>query len=151
MKMPLFLIILFFALKAHADVFILTETARGEFENGVYSKGHPEFGYRLEITATGKATLSEIVRLSNNEVISINAPFVATVSNSLPVLASPVRAKEPISIFVGKTGDATTEIFMLGSTYFEYVKASQGRIQVASGRLKKSVSGTEDTIKQLTK
>jgi len=56
--------------RATAEVIIAKETARGEYENGIFTRGKPEFGYRFFIDdKTGKARLTEIVRLKDNSII----------------------------------------------------------------------------------
>ncbi len=50
---------------------------------------------------------------------------------------------------VGKSGSLATEVILLGEDFFEYSKASSGRLYLATGRVRKAVSGADDTLQQL--
>jgi hypothetical protein len=58
------------AVATRQQVFIATETARGEYENGVFTRSYPQFRFRFEIDETaGRATLTQIARLDLESVV----------------------------------------------------------------------------------
>ncbi len=133
---------------AEQKIFSLTETHRGEYENGVYITGRPEFIFRFHFNPEdGKAILTDVTKLKTNEIVAMGSEFVLTASDSLPMLASPERMKEPLIILVGKSGSAITEVFMIGISYFEYVKVSSGKMYLASGKTQESISGKQNIKK----
>jgi hypothetical protein len=139
---------------AYSDVIHATETGRGEYEKGVFTPGRAEFRYRFDIDEkAGKAKLTEIIRLKNNEVIQQTVDYVITAAEDgtslSSFLSSPARRKQKILTLVGKPGSLATEMILLGEDFFEYCKASAGRLYLATGTVKRSVSVEEDTSRQL--
>ena len=140
---------------ALAEVIHATETGRGEYEKGVFTAGRAEFRYRFDVDEkAGKAKQTEVVRLKNNEIIQVAVDYVimavedsAALSNML--LTSPTRKNQKILTLVGKPGSLATEVILLGEDFFEYCKASAGRLYLATGTVRRAVSVEEDTSRQL--
>jgi len=142
---------------ANSEVIHVTETGRGEYENGVFTPGKPEFRYRFDVDEkTGKAKLTELIRLKNNEIIETVVDYVITAVEDSTALSSmlltnPTRRKQKILTLVGKPGSLATELILLGEDFFEYCKASSGRLYLATGTVRRAVSVEEDTSRQLKK
>jgi hypothetical protein len=65
------------AVASDKQVLIATETARGEWEHGIFTPGKPEFSFRLEVDQeNGKADLTEITRLKNGTVMDQPVSFI---------------------------------------------------------------------------
>jgi len=134
------------------QVVIATETARGEYENGVYTVGRPEFRFRFEIDEAGKtARLTEIVRLRNGTIIDAGTEYAITaVDDGSNVFAiSEKRLGQRAFTLVGKPGTLATEMIVIGEAYFLYSKAASGRLYLASGTVQRPVSVEQDTRQQL--
>ena len=68
---------------ARSEVIHAAETGRGEYERGVFTPGKPEFRYRFDVDEkTGKAKLTELIRLRNNEIIELAAKITARYSDA---------------------------------------------------------------------
>jgi hypothetical protein len=97
--------------------------------------------------------LTEIIRLKNNEVIQQEVDYVITAAedgtNLSSFLTGPARRKQRILTLVGKPGSLATEMILLGEDFFEYCKASAGRLYLATGTVRRAVSAEEDTSRQL--
>ena len=132
----------------------VTETGRGEYEKGVFVPGKAEFRYRFDIDEkTGKAKLTELIRLKNNEVIQLGVDYVIIAAedgtNLSSLLTSPTRRKQKILTLVGKPGSLATEMILIGEDFFEYCKAFAGRLYLATGTVRRAVSVEEDTSRQI--
>lgn len=139
---------------AQADVFIATETARGEWENGKFASGKPEFRYRIEVDEEqATAKLTEVIRLKNEAVINQSVAYVIITTDSgndlSSLLISENRRNQKVFTLLGKPGALATEMILLGENFFEYCKASSGRLYVSSGTVKKAVSAGDDAVRQL--
>jgi hypothetical protein len=139
---------------ARSEVIHVTETERGEYEKGVFTPGRAEFRYRFEVDEkTGKAKLTELIRLKNNEIIQPAVDYVIIAAEDgtdlSSLLISPTRRKQKILTLVGKPGSLATEIILLGEDFFEYCKASAGRLYLATGTVRRAVSVEEDTSRQI--
>jgi len=140
---------------ARSEVIHVTETGRGEYEKGVFTAGKAEFRYRFDVDEkAGKAKLTEVVRLKNNEIIQAAVDYVITAVEDSTALSSmlltnPTRRTQKILTLVGKPGSLATEVIMLGEDFFEYCKASAGRLYLATGTVRRAVSIEEDTSRQL--
>lgn len=139
---------------ATAEVFIATETARGEWENGKFVSAKPEFRYRLEVDEEqGTAKLTEMTRLKNETVIDQSVVYMMVavdLGNGVSsFLTSEHRRNQEVLTLIGKAGTLATEMILLGENYFEYCKAVSGRLYVSSGTVKKAVSVGDDAVKQL--
>ena len=154
-----YLILLAFAVllitnNACAEVIHASETGRGEYERGAFTAGKAEFRYRFDVDEkAGKAKLTEIVRLKNNEIIQATVDYVITAIDSTSLssmlLTDPTRRTQKILTLVGKPGSLATEVIMLGEDFFVYCKASAGRLYLATGTVRRAVSVEEDTSRQL--
>ena len=87
---------------AVADVVIATETGRGEYENGRFTPGKPEFRYRFELDeAAGRAKLTEITRLNTGALIQLSVDYViiaaedASATSSILVEQGQTRPEDP--------------------------------------------------------
>lgn len=139
---------------AQAEVFIATETARGEWENGKFASGKPEFRFRLEVDEEqATAKLTEIIRLKNETVINQSVAYVIITTdfgNDLSsLLISENRRNQKVLTLLGKPGALATEMILLGENFFEYCKASSGRLYVSSGTVKRAVSAGDEAVQQL--
>lgn len=139
---------------ARSEVIHAAETGRGEYERGVFTPGKPEFRYRFDVDEkTGKAKLTELIRLKNNEIIQLAVDYVIIAAEDgtdlSSLLTSPTRRKQKILTLVGKPGSLATEIILLGEDFFEYCKASSGRLYLATGTVRRAVSVEEDTSRQI--
>lgn len=139
---------------ARSEVIHVTETGRGEYEKGVFTEGKAEFRYRFDVDErAGKAKLTEVVRLRNNEIIQTTIDYVImavedTTALSSMLLTSPTRRNQKILTLVGKSGSLATEVILLGEDFFEYCKASAGRLYLATGTVRRAISVEEDTSQQ---
>ena len=138
---------------ARSEVIHAAETGRGEYERGVFTPGKPEFRYRFDVDEkTGKAKLTELIRLRNNEIIELALDYVIIAAedgtNLSSILTSPTRRKQKILTLVGKPGFLATEIILLGEDFFEYCKATSGRLYLATGTVRRAVTAEEDTSRQ---
>ena len=138
---------------ARSEVIHATETGRGEYERGVFTPGKPQFRYRFDVDEkTGKAKLTELIRLSNNEIIESAIDYVIIAAEDgthlSSILTSPTRRKQKILTLVGKPGSLATEIILLGEDFFEYCKATSGRLYLATGTVRRAVTAEEDTSRQ---
>lgn len=138
---------------ALSEVIHAAETGRGEYERGVFTSGKPEFRYRFDVDEkTGKAKLTELIRLKNNEIIQLAVDYVIIAAEDgtdlSSLLTSPTRRKQKILTLVGKPGSLATEIILLGEDFFEYCKATSGRFYLATGTVRRAVSVEEDTSRQ---
>lgn len=149
------LVLLSITNNARSEVIHVTEIERGEYEKGVFTPGRAEFRYRFEVDEkAGKAKQTEVVRLRNNELIQVAVDYVIVAvedSAALPstLLTSPTRKNQKILTLVGKPGSLATEVILLGEDFFEYCKASAGRLYLATGTVRKTISIEEDTSRQL--
>lgn len=139
---------------ARSEVVHVTETARGEYEKGVFTPGRAEFRYRFDVDEkTGKAKLTELNRIKNNEIVQLAVDYVIIAAEDgthlSSLLSSPTRRKQKILTLVGKPGSLATEVILLGEDFFEYCKASAGRLYLATGTVRRAVSVEEDTSQQL--
>ena len=139
---------------ARSEVIHAAETGRGEYERGVFTPGKPEFRYRFDVDEkTGKAKLTELIRLKNNEIIQLAVDYVIIAAEDgtdlSSLLTSPTRRKQKILTLVGKPGSLATEMILLGEDFFEYCKASSGRLYLATGTVRRAVSVEEDTSRQI--
>ena|SRR3989338_1709316 len=139
---------------ARSEVIHAAETGRGEYERGVFTPGKPEFRYRFDVDEkTGKAKLTELIRLKNNEIIQLAVDYVIIAAEDgtdlSSLLTSPTRRKQKILTLVGKPGSLATEIILLGEDFFEYCKATSGRFYLATGTVRRAVSVEEDTSRQI--
>jgi hypothetical protein len=139
-----------------AEVVIATETARGEYEKGVFSPGKAEFRYRFEIDEKeGTARLSEVIRLKDDSITELGTDYVITAKEDgkamSGLLISKDRQNQRILTLVGKPGSLATEVILLGENFFEYCKASSGRLYIASGLVKRSTPLDEDIPMKLNK
>jgi len=74
---------------ARSEVIHAAETGRGEYERGVFTPGKPEFRYRFDVDEkTGKAKLTELIRLKNNEIIQLAVDYVIIAAESGTDLSS---------------------------------------------------------------
>lgn len=138
------------------QIVIAEETARGEYENGIFTAGKPEFRYRFEIDIkSGKAKLTEITRLETGTLISQDVSYVITAIEDSFASSSFLRSKnkkdEKVLTLVGKPGTLATEVILIGESFFEYCKASSGRLYLATGKIKKSTLATDELIEQFKK
>ena len=138
---------------ARSEVIHAAETGRGEYERGVFTPGKPEFRYRFDVDEkTGKAKLTELIRLRNNEIIELALDYVIIAAedgtNLSSILTSPTRRKQKILTLVGKPGFLATEIILLGEDFFEYCNATSGRLYLATGTVRRAVTAEEDTSRQ---
>jgi hypothetical protein len=136
------------------SVFIVTETGRGEYEGGAFVADPPQFRYRFEIDeARQRARLTEVVRLSDETVIAADIEYAITAVDDGATLSayltSEGRRKQRVLTLVGKPGTLATELILLGETFFEYSKATSGRLYVATGVVRRPVSIEQDTRQQL--
>jgi hypothetical protein len=134
---------------AFAYTIIATETHRGEYEGGKFTKGPGEFKYRFEVDEkAGKVRLTETTRLKNNNVIETHVEYVITTiedgSSLSSILTSEERRNQRIMTLVGKPGSLATEMILLGEDFFEYCKASSGRFYFATGKVKRLISRDKD-------
>ena len=61
-------------LDAFAEVIVLTENARGEYENGIFTKNKAEFIFRIEINEKeNTAVLTEVIKIKDNKIIECGA------------------------------------------------------------------------------
>jgi hypothetical protein len=139
---------------AVADVVIATETGRGEYENGRFTPGKPEFRYRFELDeAAGRAKLTEITRLNTGALIQLSVDYVIIAaedaSATSSILVNKDRRGQKILTLVGKPGNLAIETILLGEKFFEYSKASSGRFYLATGSVKRARSVQDDTQEQL--
>lgn len=65
------------------------------------------------------------------------------------LLVSENRRNQTIITLVGKPGNLATEVILLSDTFFEYCKASAGRLYLATGTARKAVELEEDTAREL--
>lgn len=142
------------AVTAGAEVIIATETGRGEYENGRFTPGKPEFRYRFELDeAAGRAKLTEITRLNTGSLVEVSVEYVVTAaedaSATSSILVSKDRRGQKILTIVGKPGALATETILLGENFFEYSKASSGRFYLATGSVRRARSIEQDTQEQL--
>jgi len=147
-------VILAVAHSAEAEVIIATETGRGEYEKGVFTPGKPEFRYRFDVDErAGKARLTEAVRLKNDAVIEDTVEYVITAvadgTAISSILVSEARRNQRILTLVGKPGSLAIEVILLGDDFFEYCKASSGRLYLSTGTVKRAISGEKDILQQL--
>jgi len=147
------LILLPITSNARSEVIHVSETGRGEYEKGVFTPGKPEFRYRFDVDEkTGKARLTELIRLKNNEIIQLGVDYVIIAAEDgtglSSLLTSPTRRKQKILTLVGKPGSLATELILLGEDFFEYCKASSGRLYLATGTVRRAVSIEEDASRQ---
>ena len=74
---------------ARSEVIHAAETGRGEYERCVFTPGKPEFRYRFDVDEkTGKAKLTELIRLKNNEIIQLAVDYVIIAAESGTDLSS---------------------------------------------------------------
>ena len=135
-------------------VVIATETARGEWENGIFTPGKPEFRFRFEVDeARARADLTEITRLKNDTVINQPVEYVITGvdegNNLSSFLVTEARRNQRVLTLVGKPGALATEVILLGENFFEYSKAASGRLYLSTGTVKRPLSVGDDSVKQL--
>lgn len=133
---------------------IATETTRGEYENGRFVSSAPEFAYRFEIDdASGRARLTETTRLRTGTVLATPLEYVIVAredgSSLSSVLVSEQRRGQAILTLVGKPGALATEVILLGTDFFEYCKASAGRLYLAAGKARKAQSPEDELKKRL--
>ena len=133
-----------------------TETARGEYEKGVFTPGKAEFRYRFEIDEKeGTARLSEVIKLKDDSVVELVTDYFITAREDgkdlSSFLISEDRRNQRILTLVSKPGSLATEVILLGDNFFEYCKASTERLYVASGFVKRATPLDEDAIRQLKK
>ena len=136
------------------EVVIATETARGEWENGIFTPGKPEFRFRLEIDeGKARAKLTEITRLKNGAIINQPVEYIVAVidegNGTNSFLIAEDRRNQRVFTVIGKPGAKATEIILLGETFFEYSKASSGRLYLSTGTVNRPVSVEDDSIRQL--
>jgi hypothetical protein len=136
------------------QVLMLTETSRAEYEAGTYAPGKPEFRYRLEVDEkASRARVTEIVRLRNGELIASKTEFsivaVETGKELDAYLTSEPRRGQKVLTLVGKPGTLATEMFLVGETFFEYVKGSSSRLYLATGTIQRAKSVAEDTQQEI--
>jgi hypothetical protein len=137
---------------AAQHVIIATETARAEYENGVFTAGGPEFRFRFEIDEVrATARLTEIVRLRNGSIIAAKTDYkiIAVEDGSDVFSISKERLGQRALTLVGKPGTLATEMIVIGEKYFEYSKATSGRLYLASGTVQRPVSVEQDTREHL--
>lgn len=140
---------------AQSEVITAVETARGEYEAGTFTSGEPEFSYRFEVDEkAGRAKLTEVIRLANKAVIDVGVEYVIVASEdgasaSGTFLLSESRRNQRILTLVGMPGSLATEMVLLGDDFFEYCKASSGRLYVATGTVRRAISLKEDTLRHL--
>ncbi|MFH0771332.1 MAG: hypothetical protein V1933_01790 [Candidatus Omnitrophota bacterium] len=160
-KIKTIIFVVFFALLntyAYSYTIIATETARGEYENSKFIKhNNGEFKYRIEIDEEkGIAQITEYTRLKDNSIVDWKASYVISYvddGNSLSgsILADKNKANQKMICLVGNPGTLATEIILIGETFFEYAKASSGRLYMASGTIQKVISDTKDIENQFKK
>jgi hypothetical protein len=139
---------------AAQTVVIATETARAEYEDGVFTAGRPEFRFRFEIDeARHTARLTETVRLRNGAVIDTRTDYTITaVEDGSDLFSiSKERLGQRALTLVGKPGALATEMIVIGETYFEYSKVSAGRLYLASGTVQRPKSVEQDSRDLLRK
>ena len=140
---------------AQTEVYIATETARGEWENGIFTPGKPEFRFCFEVDEEhGTAKLAEVLRLKNEAVIYQPVEYTVAAredGNDIATFlyASEERKNQRVLTLVGKPGTLATEIILLGESFFEYCKASSGRLYLSAGTVKYAVSVGDDSVQQL--
>ena len=135
-------------------VVIATETARGEWENGIFTPLKPEFRFRFEIDEErATAKLTEMTRLKNDTVIDQPVEYIiASVDegNGLNILLiTEARRNQRVLTLIGKPGALATEVILLGENFFEYSKAASGRLYLSTGTIKRPVSVGDDAVRQL--
>jgi hypothetical protein len=129
------------ALASGQQVFIATETARGEYENGLFTRSYPQLQFRFEIDEkAGRATLTQISRLDMDSVINRSFDYqIVGVDEGVGLrasLASDSRRGQRVFILVGSPTALATETILLGERFFEYSKASSGRLYISSGTVR---------------
>ncbi len=140
---------------AVAQIVIATETAAGEYEGGTFTAVDPQFRMRFEIDEpAGQATLTETVRLKSGTLIENTVAYqiAATedgASASNHFLRSENRRGQKLLTLVGKPGTLATEVIILGDDFFEYCKASAGRLYLSTGTVQRAASLEEDTQRLL--
>ena len=115
----------------------------------------PQFRLRFEVDeAAGTATLTEAVRLSDGTLITDTVAYQITATEdgtsiSNVLLVSEDRRGQKLLTLVGRTGSLATEMIILGEEFFEYSKASAGRLYLSTGTVQSGASVEEDTARQL--
>lgn len=150
------LLVLGSSFSGEAYTVLVTETDRGEYEDGKFARGSGEFKYRFEVDERAKkAKLTETVRMKGNVVMNTPVDYIITAtedgSSLASFLVSGERRNQKIMTLVGKPGTLATEVILLGEDFFEYCKASAGRFYLATGRVQKSISRAEDFENQAKK
>ena len=113
---------------------IATETHRGEYENGIFHPGKPEFRIRYIIDEENrKITRTEVIRLRNKELQEDNTVY--TITNYVP--NSLLKKGQKIINAVGIPGIAATELIEIGDKFFYYTKAIEGVVYMSYGNVKK--------------
>jgi hypothetical protein len=106
--------------------------------------GQPE-----EVADTREETVV-VSRLGNNTVIEVGVDYVITATEDgasrSSFLVSEGRRNQRILALVGKPGSLATEVILLGEDFFEYCKATSGRLYMATGTVRRAVSREEDTL-----
>lgn len=135
-------------------VVIATETARGEWEKGIFTPFKPEFRFRFEIDEErATAKLTEMIRLKNDAVIDQPVEyFIGGIDEGNDLssfLITEARRTQRVLTLIGKPGALATEVILLGENFFEYCKAASGRLYISTGTVKRSVSVGNDSVQQL--
>lgn len=146
--------LLLFPHMVKGEVVIATETARGEWENGVLTPSKPEFRFRFEVDEEhATAKLTELTRLKNDSVIDQPVEYlIAGVdegNNLSSFLTTEVRRNQRVLTLLGKPGALATEIILLGENFFEYCKAASGRLYLSTGTVRRPVSVGDEGVQQL--
>jgi hypothetical protein len=145
------IILLIFIPGAYPYTLILTETARGEYENGKFiSKKSLGVKYHLDIDeTTGKALVNEYKPTSDGLSLvghletqySITYGDDGTVANAATPFIDKKKANQKMIYLIGSykiTSDfIVTEMFIIGESFFEEVAASDGRFRMTSGTVEK--------------
>ncbi len=156
--MKTFLLIATFSFSSlcFSQTYLLTETHRGEYEDGSFKATKPEFKFRIVVSRERRsALLSEITRLSTGDIIDIGIQYQVAATDSGTSLSrglfSPSKRQETMHTFIGHPGSLATEIFYVGETFFEYCKIANGRLYLSHGTVQKAMSASEEAEKQFQK
>ncbi len=154
-RTALFILFLMTCLVADSDAFIFraTETSRGEYEQGKYTRqNNGEFEYRFEVDEEiGEVKLTETKRLKDSSLYDEPAIYkIYDVYGSglekllTSIITNPKKRNQKIIYFAGSDGYDGVELFALGEDFFEYAKAARGKVYLSSGTVLRP-TGTEES------
>ena len=121
--------------------YLLHETNRGQYFDGTYKSYSPEFIFVIDIFEDPEAkiktmTWSHVAKFGDKKFKKVGSKFKTHVKD-IPAFIAPKkdRIRKPTSIYVGQTGTATVESFMIADEYFEYSKIGMGSVHLSSGKI----------------